>query len=375
MKITVLGPTYPIKGGISHYTTLLVQHLRKRHEVDFINFSYQYPAWLYPGTGQFDASGKVIEVRNDRIFHSLLPSSWNAVVRRVIKNDSEILLTAWWTYFFALQYAYINARVKKAGKRVMYICHNVKQHENRPLESFFTKLAFKDVDYFIVHSNEDRENLLKYRPDANIKINVHPTYDHFASLYDKTRAEFIKTKKKPNTILYFGVVRQYKGLKYLIEAFPMVLKEISDANLLIVGDFWEKEEEYRQMLKDYRIEKSTELINRYVPNEEVGDYFLMADVVALPYISATQSGIVQIAYGFQKPVIVTRVGGLPEVVDEGKTGFTVNPQDSLSLAEGIIKALKNAQSETFADNIKTYSEKFSWDHMVDTIESFSMKPL
>ena len=142
MKITVLGPTYPIKGGISHYTTLLVQHLRKRHDVDFISFKYQYPAFLYPGTGQFDSSEKTITVDNERIFHSLCLPSWNKIVKRINDHDSDILLTAWWTFFFALQNAHINYRVHKSNRRVMYICHNVKQHENRPFESFFTNLAF-----------------------------------------------------------------------------------------------------------------------------------------------------------------------------------------------------------------------------------------
>lgn len=370
MKIAALGPTHPIKGGIAHYTTLLVEHLRKRHHVDFYSFRYQYPKWLYPGTGQFDSSEKSITIENERIFHSLWMPSWNHIVRQIKKNDHDLLLTAWWTYFFAPQYAHINRRIRKAGKKVMYICHNVKQHENRPMESFFTRMAFKDVDYFIVHSKEDHDNLLEYIPDANVKINVHPTYDHFANIYDLNKIEEIKNRKKPNTILFFGVVRPYKGLRYLVEAFPYVLKEIPDAHLLIVGDFWEKEEDYRQLIKELNIGSKTELINSYVPNEKVGDYFYRSDCLALPYTSATQSGIVQIAYGFKLPVVVTSVGGLPEVVDDGATGAIVPPENSRALADGIIRVLKNPEKRNYPELISVYSHKFSWDKMIETIESF-----
>ena len=370
MKIAVLGPTHPIKGGISHYTTLLVENLRKRHDVDFLSFKYQYPDWLYPGTGQFDSSEKTITVENNRIFHSLWLPSWNQVARRVIDSDCDFLLTAWWTFFFALQNAHINHRVRKSGKRVMYICHNVKQHENRPLEGYFTKLAFRDVDYFVAHSTEDRDNLLTYQPDANVKVNVHPTYDHFANIYDKAKIAEIKSKKKPNTVLFFGVVRPYKGLKYLVEAFPYVLKKVPDANLLIVGDFWEKVDDYNKLIRQLGIEHKTELINSYVPNEKVGDYFHLADCLALPYTSATQSGIMQISYGFKIPVVVTSVGGLPEVVEENSTGAIVEPENPQALADGIIKVLTNPQREKYPHNIEKYNQKFSWDHMVDTIESF-----
>jgi glycosyltransferase involved in cell wall biosynthesis len=371
MKIAVLGPTYPIKGGISHYTTLLVKNLRKYHEVDFISFKYQYPSWLYPGTGQFDSSEKIITIENERIFHSLWMPSWNSVVRRILEGKSELLITAWWTFFFAFQYAHINHRIRKAGKRVMYICHNVKMHEDHPLERFFTGLAFRDVNHFIVHSSEDRDNLLRHRPDADVKINYHPTYDHFASLYNPVRAREFETKKHPNTILYFGVVRPYKGLKYLIEAFPLVLKKIPDARLLIVGDFWENVGEYENLVRELGISKLTEIVNRYVPNEEVGDYFHLADVVALPYLSATQSGIAQIAYGFGKPIIVTNVGGLPEIVDERKTGIVVPPKDSVALSEAITEILENPHKENYPNNIEQYSQRFSWENMVKTIESFT----
>jgi glycosyltransferase involved in cell wall biosynthesis len=374
MKIAVLGPTYPIKGGISHYTTLLVENLRKKHDVTFLSMKYQYPAWLYPGTGQFDSSGKTIDIENDRIFHSLWLPSWNRIVKRVRDEKCDILLTAWWTFFFSFQFAHINSRLRKSGTKIMYICHNVKQHENRPLESFFTRLAFQDVNYFIVHSSEDRDNLLKYNPNAQVKINVHPTYDHFAKIYDSQRIAKLKMKKKPHTILFFGVVRPYKGLRYLVEAFPHVLNELPDANLLIVGDFWEKEEDYRKLIQQFGIESRTELINSYVPNEEVGDYFYLADCLALPYTSATQSGIVQISYGFGVPVVVTKVGGLPEVVQDGLTGVVVEKENPKELAKGIIRILRNTDNVDYRAHIGDYINRFSWDHMVETIESFFIPP-
>ncbi len=369
-RITVLGPTHPIKGGISHYTTILVQELRKKHDVRFISYKFQYPEFLYPGPGQMDKEGKGILVENEPIFHSMNPFSLARIVREIKRDDPDIFLLNWVTYFFAPHIHYLLSRVKEMRTRSVMICHNVKQHEDKPMEAYFTKLAFKHCEGFIVHSDEDRENLLKYRPDAIVRKNFHPTYDIFATRFPWERDEARKQLNiEGDVLLFFGVVRPYKGLIHLINAMPEILKH-HKLTLLVVGGFWKAEEEYRKHIAELGIDEHVRVYNQYVPNEEVGKYFMASDLAVLPYESATQSGITQIAYGFELPCVVTNVGGLPEVVDNGKTGYIIPPKDPDAIAKTVLRFFDERDKIDWGANIREFRKRFSWDHMVETIESF-----
>ncbi len=369
-RITVLGPTHPIKGGISHYSTILVRELRKVHDVRFISYKFQYPKFLYPGTGQKDEKSGGILVENEPIFHSMNPFSLAKIVREIRKDDPDIFLLNWVTFFFAPHIHYMLKRVKKLRTKSVMICHNVKQHEDRPMESYFTKLAFRHCEGFIVHSEEDRENLLKYYPDADVRKNFHPTYDIFATDYPWERDVARKALDVDgDVLLFFGVVRPYKGLKHLIDAMPAILEK-KKVTLLVVGDFWKGDEEYRVQCEKLGVFEHVRFYNQYTPNEEVGKYFMASDLAVLPYESATQSGITQIAYGFELPCVVTNVGGLPEVVDDGKTGYIVPPKDSQAITEVVLRFFDERENVDWGANIREFRQKFSWDHMVATVESF-----
>ena len=371
MKICVIGPTYPFRGGIAHYTTLLVKNLRKKHDVVFFSFKRQYPQFLFPGRTQIDNSKVIIKVEAKPIFDSMNPYSWLAMFYKVKKLRPELLIFNWVSFFFAIQFAIIAFLTRKFTRtKVLMICHNVKQHEARPGEKVPTKLAFKNADYFIVHSVEDSNNLKQLVPNALVKKTFHPTYNFFKfENIEKSEAQN-KLCVSGNVILYFGFVREYKGLMYLIWALPMVLEKV-DVHLLVVGEFWEDKRKYLEQIKNLKIGENITIVDRYIPNEEVGLYFSAADTVVLPYISATQSGIAQIAFGLNKPVITTNVGGIPEVVEDGKTGFIVPPQNSKALADAIIHFYENKNEEEFVNNIIKEREKFSWDRMVEVIESFN----
>jgi len=370
MKICVIGPTYPFRGGIAHYTTLLVRNLRKKHDVVFFSFKRQYPQFLFPGRTQIDNSKVIIKVEAKPIFDSMNPYSWLAMFYKVKKLRPELLIFNWVSFFFAIQFAIIAFLTRKFTRtKVLMICHNVKQHEAGPGEKVPTKLAFKNADYFIVHSVEDCNNLKQLVPNALVKKAFHPTYNFFKfGNIEKSEAQN-KLCVSGNMILYFGFVREYKGLMYLIWALPMVLEKV-DVHLLVVGEFWEDKRKYLEQIKNLKIGENITIVDRYIPNEEVGLYFSAADTVVLPYISATQSGIAQIAFGLNKPVITTNVGGIPEVVENGKTGFIVPPQNSKALADAIINFYENKKEEEFVNNIIKEREKFSWDRMVEVIESF-----
>jgi glycosyltransferase involved in cell wall biosynthesis len=230
-------------------------------------------------------------------------------------------------------------------------------------------MVLKKGDHFIVHSKEDIENLKEMIPNADVRENFHPTYEifHHGSVTKEKAQRQIGISG--NTLLFFGFVRPYKGLKYLIDAMPIINKHL-DINLLIVGEFWEGVDEYRRQIEGLGVEKTIIILNRYVPNEEVELYFAASDVVVLPYISATGSGIVQAAFGCNKPVITTTVGCLSDVVDHGKTGYLVPPKSPQAIADAVLSFYKNGRHDEFVNSIVKDKKKFSWDRMVETIEGF-----
>jgi glycosyltransferase involved in cell wall biosynthesis len=371
MKVSMIGPSYPFRGGISHYTTLLYRNLKKTHDTRFYAFKRQYPKWLFPGHTDRDNSSSVIKEHDvENLLDSLNPITWLRVFLRIKKASPDLVIFPWWVSFWAPQFWTIATLVKIfTHAKILFICHNVVEHESKTVDKICTKFVLKKGDYFIVHSGEDFENLKKIIPDANVKRSFHPTYEVFHSEFIAKEAARQQLGIVGKTILFFGFVRPYKGLNYLLEAMPMIIKHIN-VKLLIVGEFWKGEDEYREKIEDLGIGDKVKIINKYVPNEDVGLYFAASDLVVLPYVSATGSGIVQASFGCNKPVISTNVGCLPEVINDNKTGFIVNSKDPKAIADAVVYFYKEGKEEEFVNNIKREKEKFSWDRMVQTIESF-----
>lgn len=371
MKITLIGPTYPFRGGIAHYTTLLYKHLRTRHTVHFISFKRQYPKWMYPGKTDIDPSKKHIrEDGVERILDSINPFTWMNIAVRIVRSKSDVLILPWWVSFWAPQFFSICFIVKLYSKaKIIFLCHNVIEHESKCIDKLLTRMVFQLGDGFIVHSKEDQKNLTRMLPKANIKKTHHPTYDIFNMNQfnpNKIRHEY---GIQGNILLFFGFIREYKGLKLLLEALPLVVEKMS-ATLLVVGEFWNDKQDYIDIVEKNNLTSNVIFIDNYIPNEEVGDYFSAADLVVQPYKSATGSGITQIAFGFNKPVIATKVGELTEIIDDGKTGYLVPPESPEKLAEAIIRYFQNDRPENFIRHIEKENYKFSWDRMIDAIEEF-----
>ena len=370
MKIYLIGPTHPFRGGLSHHTTLLYRHLQKRHETFFFAFKRQYPKFLFPGKTDIDPSQTYIQEEGvQRILDSMNPISWFKVARKIIKSDPDLVIIPWWVSFWAPQFWTISLLVKIfANSKILFVCHNVVEHESKWIDKLLTRFVLKNGDFFIVYAGEEQQNLLTILPEARVKKSFHPTYDVFNTggfNSDKIRKKYGIEDK---VILFFGFVREYKGLKYLIRALPKVLSEIT-VTLLIVGEFWKDKDEYLYLIDNLGIKENIIIIDDYIPNEEVGFYFSAADLVVQPYTSATGSGIVQMAFEFNKPVIATMVGCLPEMVENGKTGYLVHPRSSQELAIAIVKYFRENNAEQFKKNIEQQRHKFSWDRMVDDIEN------
>lgn len=371
MNIALVGPTYPFRGGISHYTTLLYRELKKKHSVKFFSFSRPYPKFLFPGDASFDKSKKPIKAdKVKRILDWACPFSWISVAQKIKKFKPDLVIFPWWMWGWAIPFATIAILAKTFSKtKILFLCHNVIEHETAWWKNLLTKFALSTGNYYIVHSKSDFNKLKHVFPKAKIKKTFHPTYEIFKLRKLTKTAAQKKLGISGNTILFFGYIRPYKGLRYLLQALPLVLKKI-DVTLLVAGEFWEDREKYQDLIKQLGITKNVKIFDEYIPNEELGIYFSATDLVLLPYTSATGTGITQIAFGFEKPVIGTKVGDLLEVIENGRRGPVVSPQNSKELAEAIIKCYQENLIEKFSKNIKQDKKLFSWSNLVVAIESF-----
>ena len=372
MKICLIGPTYPFRGGISHYTTLLFRNLKKKHDVSFFSFKRQYPLWLFPGKTDIDPSQIHIQEKGiQRILDSMNPITWLIVAWKIAKLKPDLFIIPWWVSFWAPQFLTISILVKLFSEtKILFLCHNVVEHESKWIDRILTRSVLKKGNYFIVHSQEDHDNLKAILPHANVRKTFHPTYDVF-KLSDFDPWEIRKHFGiAGNVLLFFGFIREYKGLKYLLEAIPKVLPTLP-VTLLVVGEFWKDKDYYLDLVDKLSIKKNVIFVDEYVPNEEVGKYFSAADLVVQPYVSATGSGIIQIAFGFHKPVVATRVGCLPEVVKDGETGYLVSPESSSQIASAIINFFQKKQAEEFAENIRKDNYRFSWNRMLDVVDELA----
>ncbi|RKY03993.1 glycosyl transferase family 1 [Candidatus Poribacteria bacterium] len=370
MTICMIGPSYPFRGGIAHYMTLLYRYLKEKHDVKFYAFKRQYPKRLFPGRTDRDASGFAIRGEGvENTLDSVNPLTWWTTFRRIKSDNPDLVVIPWWISFWTPQFWFITSLIRAFTKaKVLFICHNVVQHESKPWDRICTRLVLRNGDHFIVHSSEDLDRLRDMLPDADVRKVFHPIYDVFCfQRYGKAEAQR-KLGVSERVILFFGFVRPYKGLRYLLDAMPLILERL-DVTLMVAGEFWSDKAEHLERIDRLGIRDKVVIVDEYIPNEEVGLYFCAADVVVLPYVTATQSGIVQIAYGFDKPVIVTEVGGLPDVVEHGKTGFLIDPEDPQAIAEAVILFYEGGYEQILVKGVRDAKGRFSWDRLVEVISS------
>ncbi len=372
MNILILGTAYPLRGGIAHYNALLYSYLKKHHTVEIISFKRQYPKFLFPGKTQEDRGEPGLPVESQQLIDSVNPFNWIRVGVQLRKRNADAVIFKYWLPFFGPCFGTICALIKWGRKtKVVAICDNVIPHEHRPGDTIFTKYVFMFVDAFIVQSDTVEKDLLATVETPKYKKVPHPVYEIFGNRIPKKEAREKLKISDEKVILFFGYVRAYKGLHTMIDAMKEVKKSLR-VKLLVVGEFYDDEEKYRWHISDTQVRDVIDVVSDYVPNEKVGEYFSAADVVILPYLSATQSGIAQIAYNFDKPVIATNVGGLAEVVVDGVSGLIVPPNDPLKLAGAIVKFyLENLESKLSAGAARE-KKKYSWERMVEAVEQLTM---
>ncbi len=380
MRICVIGPTWPFRGGIAHFTTLLVQHLRERHEVRFISYLKQYPKFLYPGNTAIDPSpeASTIQVQNDRMLTPVDPISWFKTFRMVQREKPEVLVLQWWTPYFS-PFLFVLTRLlrhfHKTPMRTVFICHHMIEPDGGIFDWFLARRILRHGDAFIVMSEEEFALMRRAFPRKTIRGTLLPPFDGVSGVpvsMDVARAA-LGLPAHEKVLLFFGFVRHYKGLKFLIEALPEVIKTLP-ARLLIVGEFWEDERPYRELIKKLGLEDRVTIFNKYIANDKVTIYFSASDLVVMPYLKPTQSGIAQLAIGFERPMIASNVGGMPEMIRHNETGLIVPPGDSAELAAAILRFFNENLNDRFVANLHKGKDSLSWQPMVELIEQLGAEP-
>lgn len=367
MRICLIGPLYPLRGGIAHYNAQLGLELVNRHTITVISFSRQYPSLLFPGRTQFDPSPVPPMLTAEPLLDSINPLSWLQAGRRIAELEPDLTVVHWWNPFFA---PCIGTTIRLAKRRsratIVFICHNIIPHEPFPGTRSLTRFALAPADAWLVHSEPDRRGFESLRLPGRIIVTPQPSRKGFGEPIDKDVAKR-RLGLSGNTLLFFGLIRRYKGLPTLLEAMPLVLRKL-DCTLLIVGEFYDGKERYLNLIDRLGLAPNVRVIDRFVPDGEVSLYFSAADLVVLPYESATQSGIIPVAYAFERPVLATRVGGLPEVVRDGETGLLVEPHNPPALAEAVIRFYDEKMEPAFRRNIQQ-QPRSSWEELTRLLES------
>jgi len=369
LKILLIGPASPYRGGIANFNDSLYAALDRNHEPHIINYSLQYPAVLFPGRSQYEKGAPYTSARSRNLINSVNPFSWRYSSDQIAGMSPDLIIVHYWVPFFAPALGRIIRRLKKkTGIPVIGLLHNVQPHEGMPAARIFNRYFLAACDGFITMSSTVSGDLEKIGIRRPLKQVFHPLYDIFGEPVSREFAcHCLGLDTELNYLLFFGIIRNYKGLSLLLKSFANHRISHLDLRLLVAGEFYENETRYLDMVEELGLEKKIMFTNSFVPKEEVAWYFAAADLVVLPYLSATQSGVTQIAYNFERPMLVTNVGGLKEVVRHGHVGY-VCEKDPEEIAAAIADFFDNDRAAEFTANTRSEKKKFSWEAMVKGVE-------
>ncbi|MCQ2361113.1 MAG: glycosyltransferase [Paludibacteraceae bacterium] len=369
MTITLLGPAYPYRGGIAAFNDrLAIEFIEAGDDINIENFSLQYPEFLFPGKTQYNPSPAPSGVKMERSVNSVNPFNWIKVGRKIRKAAPDILIVRYWLPFMAPCLGTI-ARISKGnGKtQIVGLVDNIIPHERHFYDSMLSKYFIGAIDCFVVLSESVREELSHFTSKP-CSLNPHPLYDIYGE--KATRLEAVeKLNLDPDVryLMFFGFIRDYKGLDLLLEAYAAGRFWERGVRLIVAGEFYGNADKYMKQASGLGITDKIVWHNDFIPDDEVRYWFAAADIVVQPYKTATQSGITQIGYNFEKPMIVTRVGGLAEIVPDGKAGYVVEPEAE-ALCAAISDFFFNRTPDCFEKGIAEEKKKYSWRAMIDCLK-------
>jgi glycosyltransferase involved in cell wall biosynthesis len=360
LKIFILGPAHPFRGGgITTFNERLATELQAMgHQVTLVNFTVQYPSFLFPGKSQLTDEPAPAGLNIVRKLHSMNPFNWFRTGNYIAKEKPDLVIVRYWLPLMGPAFGTVLRRARKnRHTRIIAITDNVQPHEKRPGDRLFTRYFLQPCDGFICMSDKVLADLKSFHIHQPAIRLHHPLYDNFGAPVDKGAArEVLGIPADAKLLLFFGFIRKYKGLDLLLEA----MKQVKDpaVKLLVAGEFYEDIRHYEPLLQKPGIREKVILRNDFIPNDLVRYYFSAADVVVQPYRNATQSGVTPLAYHFEQPMIVTNVGGLPDYVTDGKTGIVTEPGPG-HIADAINRFLNFGQAP-FKSQIREEKRKYSW---------------
>lgn len=372
MRIVILGTAWPYRGGLAAFNERLAkQFVREGHEVEVVTFTLQYPSFLFPGKTQYSNEAAPEGLKIVREINSCNPINWLKIGKRLQKEAPDLLISCYWMAFFAPCYGVIQKVVKRNGKtRCIALVHNMIPHEPSVLDKCFAPFYIKHTDGFVALSESVvRDIALLDKKQKPKTYSPHPVYDHYGEKMDKQEAcVALGLDEGKRYMLFFGLVRAYKGLDLLLDAFGKVKDELKDLQLIVAGEFYEDEEKYRRQISDNGLINRVIIKNEFIADADLRKYFGAADLIVQPYKTATQSGVTQVAFHFEKPCLVTNVGGLGEIIHDSKMGYAAEPQVD-AIADSLMDYYQNDRQAAFTEYLIQEKKKYEWDKMTKAFYS------
>ncbi|MCX6186434.1 MAG: glycosyltransferase [Bacteroidetes bacterium] len=370
-KILIVGPAWPLRGGLATYNERLCREfVSQGHSCQILSFSLQYPSILFPGKTQFSSDPKPTDIEIISSINSINPFNWLKVGNSMAKKQYDVVIFRYWMSFMAPSFGTI-ARIikKKSSAKIIAITDNIIPHENKFFDSAFTNYFLQTCDGFLSMSRAVFEQVMQRQPNKPRTYVAHPMYDMFGEQLSKSNAKkALGLDENTNYLLFFGFIRKYKGLQLLLESFADKRLKALPIKLIVAGEFYEDHKPYDELIVQLGLENRLVLATDFIPNNKVNQYFSAADMVVQTYLNATQSGVTQIAYFYDKPMLVTDVGGLAELVPHQKVGY-VSLINKKQIADYILDFYNNNREQSFIENIKKEKEKFTWSYLAKELLS------
>lgn len=372
MKIIILGTAYPYRGGgiAALNERLATEYVKNGHDVEIVTFTLQYPNFLFPGKTQYSDDPAPEHLKITRRVNSCNPLNWIKVGREISKKSPDVLIIRYWIPFMAPCLGTI-ARIVRQNKHthVISIVDNIIPHEHRIGDKIFSRYFVGSSDAFVAMSKSVLNELDFFDQKKPRLFCPHPIYDHYGEIISKDVAKLnLGLCENFNYVLFFGFIRAYKGLDLLLEAFADKRLVGLNVKLIVAGEFYGDSQPYLDQIERLGIADRIVLRTDFIAEAEVKNYFCASDIIAQPYKSATQSGVTQVAYHFEKPMLVTRVGGLPEIVPNGKAGYVVEPTAN-DIAEALVDYYQQGKEQLFIENVRKEKQKYAWSNLTDGIDS------
>lgn len=370
MNIIIVGTAHPYRGGLAAFNErLALQFQKEGHDVEMYTFTLQYPSFLFPGKTQFTNDPAPAGLTISRKINSCNPFNWIKVGNQIRKKKPDMVVFAYWMSFMAPCFGTIAKQIRKNHKtRCIGLIHNMIPHEPNVLDKYLPPYFVKQMDGFTTLSHAVIKDIDQFDKHNKPKSWApHPIYDHYGELIDKIEArKQLGLSADGKYVLFFGFIRDYKGLDLLIDAFGDLRLQDMGVRLLVAGEFYGDPQPYLNRIRSLDISDIVILHNDYIPDNKVNLYFRACDIVAQPYKTATQSGVTQVAFHFERPMLVTNVGGLPEIVPDGKIGYVVNP-DAQDIADALVRYYKENKEEEFTAGVREEKRKYGWDRMTAAV--------